>query len=121
MRSGLLELLRQEKWDPGAIGYVVKALEKAVRRSMILEPMRIGSADTEQNRRVLMAIELFRIMTGDLKWGPRRAADLLEVHLLQKVRGQEVNFSNRAAWVGPGTLPEGGSDDGPQRSNQKGA
>ena len=103
---GLLELLQNENWDPGSMGYLVRGMEKAVRRSMIVEPILLISRDGETKRRILLCIEIYRIMANDLKWGARRAADQLETYLLQKLRGEGFNFPDRAAWVGPGNLDD---------------
>lgn len=107
-------MLRAERWDPGAIGYLVKGIEKAVRKSFVLEPILRLDKDKETRRRILLSVDIYRIMAHDLKWGARRAADRLEVYLMKKIRGEVLDFSleRAAGWIGPGTLEGGANDPG---------
>lgn len=100
----MLELFRQEGWDPGAIQYLALGIEKAVKKSMQLEPTLRLDRGQEARRRAKMCLDLYRIMANDLKWGARRAADQLEIYLLKKLRGEPVDFPNRSAWFGPGRI-----------------
>ncbi len=99
MNRGLLELLREEKWSPGGIEALVLGMEKAIRKSMILEPPRIASKSAEEKRRIDLCLDLYRIMSNDLNWSARRAADRLEVYLLKKIRGEEIVFETRGSWI----------------------
>lgn len=105
--GALLKMVQGNDLDNGSIGYLAKGIDKAVSKSMIVEPTLRLDRSQEARRRVLICIELFRIMAGDMKWSAQRAADQLPSYLLKKLRGEQIEFSNRASWSGPGNL-EGG-------------
>ena len=110
---GLVELLREERWDKGAIGYLQKGIQKAILKSFLTEPLKSSDEDRihrETKRRTLLCMDIYKIASNDLKWSARRCSDRLEVLLLRKLRGEEVFplvEQNRSAWLGPGNL-EGG-------------
>lgn len=89
------------------MGYLAKGIQKAVSRSMIMEPTLRLDLGLEERRRTLTCIDLFRIMTGDMKWSPTRAADELPRYLLKKLRQEPIDFSERSSWGGPGNSTGG--------------
>lgn len=116
---GLLELLREEKWDPGAIGYLQRGIQKAIYKSFLAEPLKRGDITLETRRRTLLAMDIYKIASNDLKWSARRCADRLEVLLLRKIRGEEIFplvEQARSAWFGPGNL-EGGENGNVERES----
>lgn len=101
-RQRVMEFFRDIKLEPALVGYCIRGIERAIAKSLILEPPLSINQAAVIRERFNICYDLLKIMAYDEHWGIRRSADQLEVYLIKKIRKEHIEFPKRSAWLGPG-------------------